>query len=72
MDLIPIRHLVGCLMNQDNALTCDHSGSLEFIETSLMMADMTMETVAICKKCKKQIIIKGEKFTPIKDIVLRK
>jgi hypothetical protein len=43
---------------------CDHKGSLEFVETSLM-GDMTMETAVLCKKCKKQIIIKGGIFTPI-------
>jgi len=32
---------------------CDHKG--------------TMETLAECSKCKKQLIIKGEKFTPINE-----
>lgn len=46
--------------------TCDHIGFINFIETSLM-SDMTMETVARCSKCKKQIIIKGGVFTPINE-----
>jgi hypothetical protein len=31
------------------------------------MADMTMETLAECSKCKKQLIIKGGEFTPINN-----
>ena len=50
-------------MSLNDAL-CDHKGSLEYIETSLM-SDMTMETVVLCNKCKKQMIIKGGVFTPI-------
>jgi len=45
---------------------CDHKGTIVYIETSLM-SDMTMETLAECSKCKKQLIIKGEKFTPINE-----
>lgn len=52
-------------MSRDDA-PCDHKGYLTFIETSLMQ-DMTIETLAECSKCKKQLIIKGGKFTPIKE-----
>ena len=50
--------------NKDEEKKCKHTGSITWVETSLM-ADMTLETVVVCSACKKQMIMKGSEFIPI-------